>query len=371
MPGLVPERAAGPPAQSFRLAEAEMKLSTSSSTGCLFAIATLFAGCGSSQSPVPVSVPQRMDHGRSWMVPGAPAIKELLYVSDRATGDVYVFNYQTGASVGQLGGFSYPLGQCVDGRGDVWIANSVNGDGSGTSIVEYAHGGTDPIRTLRTDGYPAGCAIDPVTKALAVVNGHLTSSYGDVEIWTNFNLNPARYANNNCGYLNSPGYDDRGNLYVEGSLIGGGAICEIPARRAGTELTKVSFDKTIHEAAGIMWDGKYLALADTNPYAGTNYAITAIYQAKRTASGGLTTVGTTILKDTCFYGMGDTLVTQPFIVGAKNTPKNRRQGLTVVGGNLDCASRFDYWAYPAGGTPASSLQNAPLMPQGQSVSIAK
>jgi hypothetical protein len=82
-------------------------------------------------------------------------------------------------------------------------------------------------------------------------------------------------------------------------------------------------------------------------------------------------VGTTVLEDTCFSEMGASTVMQPFVVGTRDTPKNRRQGLTVVGGNLDCASRFNYWAYPAGGTPASSLQNAPLMPQGQSVSIAK
>jgi len=55
----------------------------------------------------------------------------------------------------------------------------------------------------------------------------------------------------------------------------------------------------------------------------------------------------------------------------KNTPSNKTQGKVVVGGNLWCTNRFDYWTYPAGGNPESSLKAAPTEPHGQSVSIAK
>jgi hypothetical protein len=75
------------------------------------------------------------------------------------------------------------------------------------------------------------------------------------------------------------------------------------------------------------------------------------------------------LTDNCNGDEAD--VFQPFIVGTKNTPSNKTQGKVVVGGNLWCTNRFDYWTYPAGGNPESSLKAAPTEPHGQSVSIAK
>jgi hypothetical protein len=60
------------------------------------------------------------DHGKSWMAPGAEKIKELLYVSDAATDDVFVYDYASGNEVGKLTGFDQPLGSASTD----WVTSS-------------------------------------------------------------------------------------------------------------------------------------------------------------------------------------------------------------------------------------------------------
>jgi hypothetical protein len=52
-----------------------------------------------------------------------------------------------------------------------------------------------------------------------------------------------------------------------------------------------------------------------------------------------------------------TLVSEPFIIGAKNTPANTQLGNAVVGADASC-SRFDFWAYPKGGAPFKALDKS-------------
>ena len=95
--------------------------------------------------------------------------------------------------VGQLTGFHYPQGQCVDKRGDIWIARFANG-GSPVSMVEYAHGATNPIATIVPDGNPIGCSVEPITGSLAVANRTIPNqTYGDIEIWRKPLRKPTKY----------------------------------------------------------------------------------------------------------------------------------------------------------------------------------
>jgi hypothetical protein len=114
-----------------------------------------------------------------------------------------------------------------------------------------------------------------------------------------------------------------------------------------------------------MWDGKYITFTDED-YHGAS----AIYQMKPTKSGGLDIVGTTVFGGSCD---DYTSLTQPFIVGTKNTPANDHQGNAVVAGNPLCHVSsnysFSYWSYPAGGSPTHTLFDSPNDPVGQSVSI--
>jgi hypothetical protein len=311
-----------------------------------------------------VARPVHPDHGSAWMAPKSKKEGKLLYVSDWSSDDVYVFNYPAGNPKGTLTGFDEPYGQCVDSKGDIWIANF-----AGASIVEYSHGGTTPLATLTTDGTPIGCAVSP-NGDLAVANYATASGPGDIEIFTNGSGTPVEYSNPiGCYNLWPPGYDNQGNLYVEGQpkgesrTNGANAVCEIPS--GGTSLGPIYFNQIINFPGSIMWDGEYLAVTDQD-YGATKS--TAIYQAAPSPSGNLTLEGTTDLTDTCDgYNYSD--IPQPFIVGGANTPINKKEGTVAVGGNLSCTSDFGYWAYPwPSGNPIVYLPKAPAQPYGQAFS---
>lgn len=102
-----------------------------------------------------------------------------------------------------------------------------------------------------------------------------------------------------------------------------------------------------------MYDGTNMALTDQNY---TGEPITGIYGVRIEGANAiaLTAVG---LVDNC--NISYTNVPQPWI----------EKGL-VVGGNLDCSSRFDYWSYTNGGYPLKSISPsiAPGAAYGQTVS---
>lgn len=298
------------------------------------------------------------------MAPGAKRIKKLLYISDVQSDSVFVYNYETGTQVGQLVGFNYPQGQCVDRRGDVWVANFGYPGSQGSSVVEYAHGGSRPIATVKPTGSPMGCSIDPVTGDLAVGNWATPYGYGDIQIWENPSSAPTTYVNDSCGRISSPGFDASGNLYAEGAAVGGRAVCEIP--KNGTALEPIRVNQVIYGISGVMWDGQFITLSDDDPFGRSVPVFTIIYQAVESSDGDLAVVGETNLSGAC----RQTIVQQPFIVGETNTPANHEQGTTVVGGVFGGCSSFDYWSYAAGGTPRFALKSVPVSPQGQSVSIA-
>lgn len=287
----------------------------------------------------------------SWMAPAAQKIKRLLYVSDIVTTDVFVYNYDSGAMVGELTGFGSPIGQCVDAHGDIWIA-----DYYGVTINEYAHGGTTPLKRLHTARETLGCSVDPIT-------GDLAASTTAVIVWKHARGKAVAYLNSSCSSVWPPGYDDKGNLYVEGeSRQGVLSICELP--HGSKTLRVVSSNVPIVYPAGVTWDGKYLVLADQT-YEGGKYS--GLYRAIEDSSGNLTEVSGTELS-TPYCDADD--VISPFIVGTKNTPLNHKEGTTVIGPSLACRNQFYFWAYPAGGSPVKTLGN-PALPDGQSVSIAE
>ncbi|HLY03071.1 MAG TPA: hypothetical protein VKR56_11340 [Candidatus Cybelea sp.] len=344
----------------------------------LLAAAILLPGCGSPQSRgipsanapwmAPDARPQNLLHvsdgsrGKSWMLPEAKNVKKLLYISDFKTNDVFVYNYETRALMGQLTGFSGPYGQCVDRVGDIWIAEYNHND-----VVEYAHGGTKPLDTLPSGGTGAiGCSVAP-NGDLAVANfGVLSTEIGTIAVFKHASGKAREYSNGSCFNLYPPGYDNRNNLYVVGEIgwpIGN--VCEL--RAAGHSMKKVSApgdgSTFLLLKGGVMWDGKYLTLTGEG-----NTGDRIIYRVTEAASGDLTFVGQTVLSDNCDGGYMD--VVQPFIVGTRNTPVNKVEGTAVVGGDLWCSNRFDVWKYPAGGDPIRTIPNGDAEPYGSSVSIA-
>jgi hypothetical protein len=340
------------------------------------ASAALLVGCGGSQPPIGAlgatpqsrTIAQRIDHG-SWMLPGAKNLGALLYVSDGSTNNVFVYDFKSGELVGTLTGFSKPMGECVDKSGHVWITNYENRN---STVVEYAHGGTTPIATLSINDYSFGCSIDPKTGDLAVSSeGTDSGGNGALQVFSGASGAPREYpAPSSCPHLWPPGYDDKGNLYVEADIGASSAsICELSA--GGNGLRLVTFNHSINFPTSVMWDGKYIALGDQNYFKKNGRETTAIFQASPTSSGELSLSGVTVLTNACRRHPGDDLPL-PFIVGRTNTPSNRKQGTVVLGQDYPCRRRssdFAFWHYPFGGNHFKELADGPDDPLGESVSF--
>lgn len=333
--------------------------------------AALLAACGGSQAPIGAlgamqqtsRIAAHTHSAKSWMLPEARKIKKLLYVSDFAIGgDVYVFNYDTGAPLGELSNTG-AQGQCVDAQGDVWIT------GLGVA-AEYAHGRIWPTKKLTTNGYSVGCSVSP-NGDLAVANsaGESSSEPAYVQVWRHASGSPVNYYSNACPMPGPPGYDDKSNLYFESVVYGNGPQLVCLLAKGARQIQQVSFNHKLVAAGSVQWDGKYLALTDSNY---KEKHLTAIYRVQELRSGDLKIIGKTILYDSSCVNGSDNKEYWLFIVGSKNTPVNHEEGDVVVGGDMLCNNRFDYWTYPTGGSQTKSLSSqwAPTTPQGESVSIA-
>jgi len=322
---------------------------STSRLACLSALALItgLAACSAQQPgsgglvPAGASPAQTARSGdrRSWMAPDAKN-KDLLYVADQNTNDVDVFSYPALKREGTLSGFDAPSGECVDNRGDVFIANDEASD-----IIEYAHGGTSPIATLSDPGYyPVDCSIDPTTGNLAVANIISTSfGQGNIAIYTDAKGAPsAYYSDANVYSMYSCTYDDAGNLFVDGENDGSSSFefAELPS--GAKTFTNVTLNQAIGVAGGVQWDGKYVAVGD-------QYA--DIYQFSIQGTKG-TKVGTTPLN-----GAGRNL--EFWIQGSKVIVPYENSSVGGVG----------IWHYPAGGASKKVVKGFEY-PDGATVSKA-
>lgn len=311
----------------------------------------VLAGCGGSQSPISALAVGPQNHTAekrggpdgSWMLPEAKS-KDLLYVSDADRGIVFVFAYlartgRIGRLVGKLTGFYQPSGECVDQSGDVFVTDQ------GGAIVEYAHGGTNPIETLPSAD-PVACSIDPTTGNLAVANyytfGRGGELPGDIAIFTNAQGNPTTYGAPAINNFVSCGYDSAGNLFADGS--GGTYSFTLDELLSGgTSFTTVSLNQTIRFPGTVQWDGKHLAIADPNKGAIYEFAVRG--------------------------AAGKKVRTTP-VTWSNGVVQFWIQGQSIIGAN---ASLIDVmlWHYPSGGNPVETKKLRQLdEPSGATVSLA-
>jgi hypothetical protein len=336
----------------------------------LFFFAAVLPACGGNPvaaqiGPMPAQTSRvEMDNG-SWMLAEAKN-EDLVYVSDVYNGIIDVYVYGKSKQVGAIRGFDEPTGECVDKRGDVWVTEYF-----GDQAFEFAHGDRKPLKVLTTNGNGEGCSIDPITGDLAIGNVNSTASlHADIQVFHNGAGRPTNYysgsGSSDCNDIQAPGYDDKGNLYFEAYWGNSGlGMCELPAKAKALLEVPVSSPNAlfrIDHAGSTMWDGKYITFADYRSDVTEN---STIYRSVRSANA-LIVVGSTTLGASGTYCYAN--IAQPFVVGAKNTPLNRKQGTIVVGGNQGCDSLFGYWDYPAGGDPVSETYG-PSQVGGASVSL--
>jgi hypothetical protein len=282
----------------------------------------MLAGCGGSQPPISApgamaqssAIATRADHGKSWMLPGTSSGSDLLYVADRE-GYVYVLSYPQGQVVG---GLNLPAalnsgGICSDGDGDIFVPDE-------DTILEYAHGGTQPIAKLDDDYVANGCSVDPTTGNLAVTNDINNPYKGNVAVYPDAQGDPTYYSDSDIPYPLFCGYDNRGNLFIDG----GGPFAELSS--GSGKFTNITLNKNNIAYGQVQWDGKHMTVTSNNA--------DAIFRLKISGSTG-TVVGTTRLR-----GPGREATSQSWI-----------QGTTIIApiGPGKADNRVGLWDYPRGG----------------------
>ena len=295
------------------------------------------AGCGGGQSAVPAgvifgepAVAANAGGRGSWMArDGKDA--DLLYVADPGTGGVIVYSYQPPKYkfVGFLTGAESPAGECVDAAQNVYVTNHSFSDSH--AIFKYAHGGTNPIGIF---GDPAGepifCSVDPKTGNLAVVDYPFQNGGATLAIYEKARGKPRLYGKSGFGMI-SCAYDDRGNLFVDGDVIGGYLqFAELPA--GGNTFTTITLHQSFEFPGSVQWDGKHVAVGDFR--AGTLYRFAI-------AGKKATEVGTTPLD-------GSTEVSQFFIQGPR---------VLAASAPVEYAGYVKIYDYPAGGHALRTLSN--------------
>ena len=290
--------------------------------------------------------PMRPDRGRSWMLPSAASCVYngklppcgLLYVSSYYTNVVLV--YKNNALVGKLTGFNAPDGVCTDTSGNVWIANN-----RGQSIVEYAHGGTTPIKTLSDPGvYPLGCAVNPRTGAIAVTNVFtMGSGQGSVAIYHKASGKPLILTDPDIYDVYFCGFDAESNLYIDGlDTSGSFEFAVLPRDRF--KFKSIALGKTIYWPGAIQWDGSHVVVGDQLYQ---DQVASAAYQ---TTGAGGQVVGTTVFS------------------GAQDVVGFYIKDGSIVGPDANL-NELGLYEYPAGGDPTVLLRNVKA-PYGAAISVA-
>jgi len=264
---------------------------------CISVAAALLAGCGVLRPSTTLRMAQddlppiaQEASRNTWKAPEA-ASEDLIYVADRVAEAVDVYSYPDRIKVGRLDD-KEPVGECSDTTGNVWIAQGYDG------IIEYSHGGTKPIRKLKSPdrGDLTSCSVDPNSGDLAVTSGGSL-----LYVYRHAAGPPIKYSSFGSNYasIGYCAYDDAGHLYVAGgvgadSLNDHAAIWELKERSG--PLTRLKFHHTVSfpYSAGIFWDGQHMAWEDGK------YA--RIFQFDKPVGGSAKIIGHTNLKVESYIG---------------------------------------------------------------------
>lgn len=144
-------------------------------------------------------------------------------------------------------------GMCADANGDVFIEASYY---YGTTMLEYAHGGTSAIASLDVAGnmdYTGDCAIDPKSGNLATANTH------DIQVFKKAKGKPVTYTDSGMSGYISCTYDTNGNLFIAGTLSAGGAgLAELPS--GSSTFTNITLNEKLYPTGKVQWVGKSLVV---------------------------------------------------------------------------------------------------------------
>ena len=253
---------------------------------------------------------------------------DLLYASQGT--EVLVFSYPALQLVGRLTGFSNPDGICVDAASNVWIVDSWPG-----KLVQYAHGGKAPLRSIdwKGGGLPYSCAIDPATQNLAVTGDNFLA------VFPNEQSPPTTYTLSSSEWdgLKGGTYDNAGNFFAVGFYAvqnqWRSELAELPS--GGNNVEAVLFDQDVGLSAA-QWNGQNLIVGGD---AQRGQPID-LYQVSISGSQATLTSTAVLKRASSRYGQSG----QFALLG------NR-----VVEG-MSNRKNLGLWRYPQGGAPLKDLK---------------
>lgn len=266
----------------------------------------------------------RDDRPGSWMLPAAKGTG-LIYATSGCSGTC-VFSYPSGTLVGSLtAGNPYgPNGDCADTKGDVFISNN-------DTVLEYPHGETTPIAAFGLPGTDAqGCTVDPTTGNLAVV---FRGTGANVAVFPSASETPTTYNTQMTSWY--CGYDDKGNLFVDGNSSGNaGAIVELPVGE--NQFRGISVPGLSAYPGQIQWDGKYITWESVK---------------KGSPTGSRLKIS----------GSGGSIVSTTDFAIKKNAGQSWISGSAIFipysnFGEVGHQARVGIWQYPRGGKPTISIK---------------
>lgn len=286
--------------------------------------AAMLAGCGGSSQSIATN-PQGSSLKRETAEHGKSAKGDLIYGA--ADGSTYVLSYPQGKVVGAINEGGADV--CSDSSGNVYLTVD-------SRVDEFSHGATAPSASFNLPNITVGCAVDPVTGNLAVT--YFGDSRGNVAIFPSGSSN-AMYFRTSVDAA-SCGYDNVGNLFVEGFGQGGiPGLTELQKNTQAFETLTItpriqgSFER-------VQWDGSYIALQSHIQMRKLPQTVTL----NRLSASGSTA---TVVSSTSINGIKKSV----FLSWIKNN-----QVIIPYGMDGRATPNIDYWKYPAGGAPRRTLK---------------
>jgi hypothetical protein len=284
-----------------------------------FAALALLSACSGAPAGIQQAIPSESS------AIGRDALPTV-YTSIPDEGFVYGFGWLSFSIESQIT-LGEVQGLCSDKTGDLFVP-------TGSDVYEYAHGSSTPKLILDNTYEGVSCAVDPESGDLAVTNLKTRKGALVVNIFRRATGKPKSYSFTKFAWITFASYDDKGNLFIDGNGLGsrGFLLNELPS--AGTKFVGVTVRKYIGSAGGVVWDGKYLAIAD-----GKGAVNSTIYRFN--VKGQVANLKDSMtLEESC--GLRQFAVYHGTVVAAS--------GCT---GDAD----LGYWKYPAGGSPIAVSGN--------------
>ena len=262
--------------------------------------------------------------------------RDLLYVASNDDA-VNVYTYPSGRLVGSLGTFNGAGGLCVDKTGDVFISSFYD-----HAVYEYAHGGTKQLAALGSPYSVNACSVDPNTQDVAaasyfgaiIFHSDRKHGYGFGKYYKDSAVKYGAYCS----------YDDRGDLFMDGTGQGSGfAMSELP--KDGKSFESITLDASINGPGAMQWKGKTVTVADR----GYGQGESAI-----------------IYRFTIEDGVG-TEVSESVLQGSSAYAQFWIQGDSVIGPESGSEAGIGVWDLAVGGPPGRTIAGAP--PYGVVVSL--